>query len=206
MNATELLVECDARKIVLQPRGGRLDIDAPEGELMPDLLARLREHKRELLRLLDELQPQGSDSPAAGVGDGPADLQPQESTARPADGSQYGDAAEWQEFIDPDGRRCLVRADAAELEIIDVPAPCPVCGGIVFWWDVAGNTHCEACSPLRRSEALRALAAEIRRRHPPRPDERHPTPAAPVPKTRPAETARTDDGPPRKKRISLLDG
>ncbi len=52
MTATELLVECDALDIVLEPHGDRLDIDAPEGTLSSDLLTRLREHKAELLVLL----------------------------------------------------------------------------------------------------------------------------------------------------------
>ena len=39
--AAELLAECQARNVVIQTHGGRLEIDAPESELTPELLARL---------------------------------------------------------------------------------------------------------------------------------------------------------------------
>jgi hypothetical protein len=52
MTATDLLAECYALDIVLQPDGNQLDIDAPRGTLTSDLMARLREHKAELLVLL----------------------------------------------------------------------------------------------------------------------------------------------------------
>lgn len=60
----------------------------------------------------------------------------------------------------------FVRSDCANQEIIDVPAPCPTCGGIVFWWDLAGDAHCEACSPRTRAMLLRARAQLLRERRP----------------------------------------
>jgi hypothetical protein len=110
--------------------------------LTPALLARLQAHKPELLAML------------AG---GPQDLQPQDD---------HSDAAGWQEYIDPDGRRCLVRSDLADYEIIDLPTPCTVCGGIVAWWDLAGGQHCERCHPRTTGERLRQRAALARTRHP----------------------------------------
>jgi hypothetical protein len=48
-----LLADCEARGIRLLPSGdGRLTIEAPEAELTADLLAGLKIHKAELLRLL----------------------------------------------------------------------------------------------------------------------------------------------------------
>jgi hypothetical protein len=50
-------------------------------------------------------------------------------------------------------------------EIIDIPAPCATCGGIVFWWDVTGGQHCERCQPRTTGERLRRLAEWLRDRH-----------------------------------------
>jgi hypothetical protein len=51
--AAELLAECQAGGIVLQAQpGGRLDVDAPARTLTPDLLARLRARKVELVEIL----------------------------------------------------------------------------------------------------------------------------------------------------------
>lgn len=55
MSAAELLAECQARNIVLEPNEGELDIDAPAGALTDELLQRLRDAKPELLAML---QPQ----------------------------------------------------------------------------------------------------------------------------------------------------
>jgi len=49
----ELLADCDARGIRLHPAGdGGLTIDAPQEALAPDMMARLKAHKAELLALL----------------------------------------------------------------------------------------------------------------------------------------------------------
>lgn len=50
--AAELLGECQTRGLILQSRGGRVDIDAPEGELTPELLEALKANKAELLVIL----------------------------------------------------------------------------------------------------------------------------------------------------------
>ncbi len=50
---SELLADCDARGIRLYPAGdGGLTIDAPQAALTPDMVARLKAYKAELLALL----------------------------------------------------------------------------------------------------------------------------------------------------------
>ena len=52
-NLAELLADCDARGIGLEPTGdGNLAIDAPQDALTPDLMGRLKTHKAELLEAL----------------------------------------------------------------------------------------------------------------------------------------------------------
>jgi hypothetical protein len=49
----DLLAECSGHGIRLAPTdGGGLEIDAPQGALTPDLLARLKTHKGDLLGML----------------------------------------------------------------------------------------------------------------------------------------------------------
>jgi hypothetical protein len=196
MTAAELLAECHARNIILQALSDRLDIDAPAGELTDELLQALRTHKAGLLALL---QPQDGD--AAPVTDRPAGDSPQDSGPQGdhpqgdqgdhGDAGQDVDAAGFLEVTDPDGRRCWVRADVADLEIIDVPPPCPTCNGLDFWQDAAGGLHCSACSPRTPTgERLRRLAAELRRRHPvARTPDLQPRPVT-VPRTWPATVTR----------------
>jgi len=75
-----------------------------------------------------------------------------------------GDAGEWLDLPDADGRRCLVRSELAGLEIIDAK-PCPVCGGLERWQDLADGWHCERCSPaLGLGQQLRERAAQLRER------------------------------------------
>ena len=66
MTAAELLAECQARNIVLQPNGGQLDLDAPAGALTDELLQRLRDAKPELLVML---QPQAGGLDLAAAAD-----------------------------------------------------------------------------------------------------------------------------------------
>ncbi len=50
----ELLADCDAQGIRLIPTGDKgLTVDAPQGALTPDLMERVKTHKRELLAVLD---------------------------------------------------------------------------------------------------------------------------------------------------------
>lgn len=173
--AAEILAECQAHGIILQPLpGGRLDVDGPAGELTPELLQRLRDHKAELLALLaggtQDGRPEGQDH---GAGD-PQDLQPID-----------GDAAKWQPYSTPDGRCGIVRDDLADMTIIDLPTPCSGCGGIERWQDLTGTWRCPVCSPPgTRAALLRLQAAAARTRHPVTRD-RGTTPTV-APRTRPA--------------------
>lgn len=117
--------------------------------MTPDLLARLRGHKVELLRLLASLD--GDAGPVTAgplVTDQPAGNSPSELQPHGADGSHDddGNADEWQEYIDADGRRRLVRSDVADCEVVDLQ-PCPVCGGLQHWQDLLDQWHCEHCEP-----------------------------------------------------------
>jgi hypothetical protein len=76
-----------------------------------------------------------------------------------------GDQADWTEYTTADGRHGWLRCGSADCEIIDVPEPCLNCTGIVFWWDLAGGQHCEACSPRTAGPRLRELAQRLRQRH-----------------------------------------
>jgi hypothetical protein len=57
MTLLNLLVDLADRGIRLAPAPGGLEIDGPRDALTPDLLARLRDHKQELLTLLRHPQP-----------------------------------------------------------------------------------------------------------------------------------------------------
>jgi hypothetical protein len=52
----ELLAECEARGIRLTLAGDRLEIDAPQVALTPDLLDRLKAHKAELLAAIERFE------------------------------------------------------------------------------------------------------------------------------------------------------
>ena len=92
------------------------------------------------------------------------DLQPTSTSGgwrddlRPQD-----DAADWQEVTDPD-RRGWVRYDVADDGTLDL-LPCLTCGGLERWQDLAGNWHCEACSPRVAGPRMMARAAELRTRY-----------------------------------------
>ena len=200
MTAAELLADCAAREIILTAQEDRLEIDAPEAELTPDLLARLQAHKPELLEIL------APEPPAAGYDfrisesapsilripltpaertERPADLQPQ-ADAQPEADAPADLAAEWIERTGPDGRLIIERTDAGPGwdDAIDPPTPCDGCGGIVRWIDAAGGLHCPACSPPRTADRLRRLAAELRARYRPHAhvrDDAAKHPAAPAP-------------------------
>jgi len=65
VTAAELLAECRVRNVILQAHGDRLDIDGPEHELTPDLLALLRTRKPELLQILRTAAAAVAAAPAA---------------------------------------------------------------------------------------------------------------------------------------------
>lgn len=56
MTLTDLLTSCRRAGIVLNTTGGCIDIDAPAGELTPELLVALRQHKPGLLQVLWRLR------------------------------------------------------------------------------------------------------------------------------------------------------
>jgi hypothetical protein len=170
MTTAALIEELQALGIELQPHGDALRF-RPRDRVTPELLARMRDCKAELLAMLASgPQPGNSGNgdtthamtgetvvvsptvPQDLPGDGPQDLQPDT------------DAGDWTERQTASGW-IVERIDAAGLEIIDIPTPCPVCGGIVFWWDVADGQRCERCHPRTTGERLRRRAAELRRRY-----------------------------------------
>jgi len=68
----ELLADCDARGIRLLPSSdGGLTLDAPQDALTPDLLARLKTYKADLLALLRPAHEVAQTLPEA-TGDAPA--------------------------------------------------------------------------------------------------------------------------------------
>lgn len=76
------------------------------------------------------------------------------------------DAADWTERETADGW-ILERADAAGLEVIDMPPPCPTCNGSDFWQDAADGWHCSTCRPAPPTgERLRRRVAALRGRQP----------------------------------------
>ncbi len=164
MVTAELLAECQARNIILQAHGGRLDVDAPAGALTAELLQRLRDTKGELVAMLASGPVGGALGGADPVTNTPTVGPPQDG--RPSVMREWDptDAAEWQEYIGSDSRRCLVRCDAAEIEIIDAE-PCPICSGLERWQDLAGGWHCERCEPRTRATWLREHAQRLRERH-----------------------------------------
>jgi hypothetical protein len=76
-----------------------------------------------------------------------------------------GDAGDWLERIDGDGRRTWQRADFDGLEVIDFPEPCAVCGGVDRWQDLVGGWHCAKCEPRTTGPRLRELARRLRTRY-----------------------------------------
>jgi len=52
MSTQGLLEELARLDVKVKPNGGNLSYDAPKGTVTPELLARLREHKAEILDLL----------------------------------------------------------------------------------------------------------------------------------------------------------
>ena len=87
---------------------------------------------------------------------------------RTADPSQEGhenDGDEWEEVIDRDGRRIWSRAAEPEMELADVPDPCPDCGDIEQWRDLRGGWHCVKCAPCEAGPQLRGTAQRLRREY-----------------------------------------
>jgi hypothetical protein len=157
----DFLLVLKSRGIALSAFGGRIRFDAPLGAFTPELRTVAVEHRGELLQALP---PQDAVPSGVATGDGP-----QDAHASPTGGvdlrPQDSDAADWIKYTTANGRQGWQRSDLDGCEIIDPPAPCPDCGGIVFWWDVAGGQHCERCQPPRHGPRLRELAQRLRERH-----------------------------------------
>ena len=136
----KLLADCDARGIRLHHAGdGGLTIDAPQTDLTPDMVARLKTHKDELLTLL---------LPRPDVA-----LVPPVATAdAPANPERIGSC------VDVD-RPCLWD-EATE------PGPaCPVCGSLEQWQDLLGQQRCGVCEDgiLNKALQLAQRAAHLRK-------------------------------------------
>ena len=146
MTTLDLLRQCSSRGIRLEPIAGRLRIEAPTGALTPDLLAVLRERKAELLAALT-----GPAQERTGI----SSSRPSTPPKRERRTAERMDAAP----VDPWWERCAFD----DLPCLD---PCPVCGGIAYWWDYLGVAHCERChpGPLARSFALAEAVERARRR------------------------------------------
>jgi hypothetical protein len=173
----QLLTDLKALGVTLQPHGDALRF-RPRDKVTPELLAGLRAHKGELLAML---QPQGTPTrprcPVCGstrTVHGTRYVWCRDCADRggetrlgsfPVESQGDADAAEWTERETPDAWRILERADMAGLEIVDLPAPCPDCGGIDVWQDVAGGWHCLLCDPPTVTRRLRQDAARIRKRY-----------------------------------------
>lgn len=84
------------------------------------------------------------------------------SCCDPGDDGRYDD---WLEIRHDDGAVSLVHPDHLDDEVIDSSAPCAVCGGIAFWWDLTRGQHCERCQPRTTAERLRELAQRLRERY-----------------------------------------
>ncbi len=154
----DLLADCDAHGIRLGIADDNgLAIDAPKDALTPDLIARMKAHKADLLAVL---------RPAPD----------------PAPVNQTDAAAVWQAALDrlesdplfpPDVMEDLRAADAVwadypeageledeGIEVIDPPDPCAECGTLELWQTLAGNWRCLRCDPP--TKARRFAGTDIR--------------------------------------------
>ncbi len=66
--------------------------------------------------------------------------------------------------LDSDLAASVSDSDPRE-QCIELPAPCPECGGLMYWWNLLGQNRCMACDPPET--AMRALETveKIRRQH-----------------------------------------
>ena len=140
MTLPALLDELEMAGIRLEPHGGWLDIDAPQGVVGAELLERLKRHKVELLALL--------------TGPTPADDLPADSQQPHGDAAGDPDAAE-EPPLGPDGwpADCVDPRDLT---------PCATCGRLELWQSLAGCWHCMRCDPPIKGRRLRELAAKLK--------------------------------------------
>lgn len=134
MTAQAILCDLQALGVRLEVHGGRLRFH-PRDAVGPDVLARLREHKAELLAI-----PAAPAAPAAATPTAdPHDLQPEPIDATP-------DAApRWDDLQD----------------VATVPG-CPTCGRLMTWQDGRDRVRCPSCDPPDRSRRLADRADRLR--------------------------------------------
>lgn len=126
----DLLVDCEAHGIRLGLAGDSgLTIDAPQAALTPDLLARLKTHKAELLTML---------RPASDKID--IDLTKEPSGEPAADVS-------WRALFELSPTPAELGPDSWPADCIDPDevTPCPNCGTLELWQTLAGNWRCQRC-------------------------------------------------------------
>jgi hypothetical protein len=119
----------------------------PARRITASMLEQLREHKREILSILQDQQHRER-SPTTIRCPWCAAISLLESSS----GLWCGvcDRLAWQ----PTQTGGLVRCDVADLEVRECPPTCPTCNQIAFWWDVTGGQHCEHCTPRRERRIL----------------------------------------------------
>lgn len=171
----DLLADCDSHGIRLAlADGGGLAIDAPKDALTPELLARLKAHKADLLPML---------RPAAELG-----------TCEDC-GQSLTETPTFDGFLNlecPGCDRCFgcrpstgeiaarfavapekaITVSDDESQVIGEVVPCPDCGSLELWQSAAGNlfglTHgrwrCMKCDPPTAAQRLPEAADRIRRR------------------------------------------
>ena len=131
----DLLAECDARGVRLSlAADGGLAVDGLPAALSPDLLARLRDHKPELLTALRG--PHGAEGPSPDPEAGPGSA----SRCRVDPELLRLEPAGWPlDLTDRDGR---------PLTLLDPPVADCTCGRMVCpWCDLWGRWRCLACDP-----------------------------------------------------------
>ena len=170
---TELLTDCGVCGIRLsRSTDGDLTVDAPEDALTPDLISRLKDHKSELLTVLDAVPTASRTEPATATDlwratlallEGnplfPSDLMKalfaaDACWARTASHAESVTEAESSAAGPHDLQRQLVDPN----DVI----PCPDCGSLDQWQTLAGNWRCQKCDPPNTARRLRRLAARLR--------------------------------------------
>ena len=136
MTTAALLADLDRLGVTLDVDGDRLRFH-PRDRIGPELLTRLRDHKRDLIDALRALrEPHGAEGvqPDPEAGPGPASryrVDPRPLTV---------DAKGWPlDLTDRDGR---------PLTLVDPPVADCACGRMVCpWCDLGGRWRCLACDP-----------------------------------------------------------
>ena len=108
----------------------------PRSVLTPDLAERLKTHKADLLTILRPAGALGDDDLAPAVDA----ITTPENQAKVATGLNG-----WDDAIEP-------------------PAPCPACGGLMFWWNPLGDRRCLRCDSPKTAIRLLEKAERLRRR------------------------------------------